>query len=285
MIDINLLQKTEIEILNVVHDFCLKNNIKYSLAYGTLIGAVRHGGFIPWDDDIDIIMPREDYERFIELWMQKPVDGYVLQNIDTNEDFTQNMTKIRKDHTTFIQSEPEKSKGYHRGIFIDIFPADRAPKSNLSKNWQYVCAALKLLYSRKHSSGSTNKIVSTAEKILLKAVNPKNYSKWRKWADKQVQKWNNDKTLKFTLTETIGRIKQYQPSDLFDNLILMNFNGSEFYVFEKYDEYLRICYGDYMKLPPEEERVWKHHPLIVDFEHNYEELTSNIKAFGEIQNG
>lgn len=113
---------TEQEILDVIHQVCTEHGLRYSLAYGTLIGAVRHKGFIPWDDDIDIMMPREDYEKLIAVWDQAAPKGYILQNTRTYPDFTQNFTKIRKDHTTFLQDEAERTKHYHKGIFVDISP-------------------------------------------------------------------------------------------------------------------------------------------------------------------
>ena len=159
-------QQTELDILEVVHNICVENNLKYSIAYGTLIGAVRHHGFIPWDDDIDICMPREDYERFIKIWPSYQFDGYILQNLDTDEDFTQNFTKIRKKNTTFLQKGEEKYK-YNKGIFIDIFPGDRVPNSSIKRKIQYVYMAVNLLYSRKIKSRSSNKIISLIENILF----------------------------------------------------------------------------------------------------------------------
>ena len=113
---------TEQEILDVIHQVCTEYGLRYSLAYGTLIGAVRHKGFIPWDDDIDLMMPREDYEKLLAIWNEAAPKGYILQNTRTDPDFTQNFTKIRKDHTTFLQGESEREKHYHKGIFVDIFP-------------------------------------------------------------------------------------------------------------------------------------------------------------------
>lgn len=113
---------TEQEILDVIHQVCTEHGLRYSLAYGTLLGAVRHKGFIPWDDDIDLMMPREDYEKLLVIWNQSAPKGYILQNTRTDSDFTQNFTKIRKDHTTFLQDEAERTKHYHKGIFVDIFP-------------------------------------------------------------------------------------------------------------------------------------------------------------------
>ena len=110
------LWKVEQEILDVINEICVKHNLRYSLAYGTLIGAVRHGGFIPWDDDIDIIMPRSDYNRFIDIWQKENPKDYVLQNKTFDSDFVQNFTKIRKNNTTFLEYEEERNKRYHKGL-------------------------------------------------------------------------------------------------------------------------------------------------------------------------
>ena len=92
------LQLIQTEMLEVVDVFCKKHNIPYSLYAGTLLGAVRHQGFIPWDDDLDICMSRENYNRFIELWTKEKPKGYILQNKETDPEFTQSFTKIRKEN-------------------------------------------------------------------------------------------------------------------------------------------------------------------------------------------
>ena len=81
------LHEVELEIMDVIHNICIENNIKYSIAYGSLLGAVRHEGFIPWDDDFDIIMPRKDYEKFKLIWSQIKYEGYILQDIDNTPEF------------------------------------------------------------------------------------------------------------------------------------------------------------------------------------------------------
>lgn len=163
---------TEQEILDVIHQVCTEHGLRYSLAYGTLLGAVRHKGFIPWDDDIDLMMPREDYEKLLVIWNQSAPKGYILQNTRTDSDFTQNFTKIRKDHTTFLQDEAERTKHYHKGIFVDILPGDRVPSGKLEKTVQYIACAINLLYSRGHTSGSGG-LIGKAERILLKAPKKK----------------------------------------------------------------------------------------------------------------
>lgn len=267
---INEVWQQEQEILDVIHDFCVNNNLKYSLIFGTLLGAVRHGGFIPWDDDIDIIMPRTDYEKLISLWNQHAPEGYILQNKRTDDDFTQNFTKIRKNNTTFIQSENEKYKKYHKGIFVDIFPADRVAPKGVKRTAQYVASALNLLCARGHVSGQKGCIGCIEKMVLCLPLNAqlKIYNKTEIF----IAKWNNyHPASEWYSPNTINVCKRYFSADIFDNLSMIEFNGKMYYCVSEYHKLLTKIYGEYMKLPPVEERVWKHHPIIVDFEHNYSE--------------
>ena len=261
---------TEQEILDVIHQVCTEHGLRYSLAYGTLIGAVRHGGFIPWDDDIDIMMPREDYEKLLAVWDQSAPKGYILQNTRTDPDFTQNFTKIRKDHTTFLQDEAERTKHYHKGLFVDIFPGDRVPSGKIGRKIQYIACAVNLLYSRGHTSGSGGTI-GKAERVLLKAPKEK-YAVRRERAEKKIRSWNGNESLQYVFPSTIWSIRKYYPANLFENMKTIEFNGKQYMCVADEDATLRMEYGDYMQLPPEEDRVWKHHPILIDFEHNYEEL-------------
>ena len=260
----------EQEILDVIHKVCSDHNLRYTLAYGTLIGAVRHGGFIPWDDDIDMIMPRDDYEKLLEIWENAAPAGYILQNIRTNEDYTNTFSKVRKNHTTFLQDEAEAAKQYHKGIFVDIFPADRVADNAVSNKMQYIACAVNLLYTRGYASGSGG-LIGAVERILLalpKCVHPM----LRKASEKIIRRWNNHDELRWFVPSTIEYAKHYYPSNLFDDMKTIDFCQKHYLCVADPDAFLRADYGDYMQLPPEEERVWKHHPIIIDFEHNYEEL-------------
>lgn len=260
----------EQDILDVIHRVCTENGLRYTLAYGTLIGAVRHKGFIPWDDDIDIMMPREDYEKLLEIWDGTAPVGYILQNVRTDPDFTQSFTKIRKDHTTFLQDEGEREKRYHKGIFVDIFPGDRVAPNQLKRKLQYAACAVNLLYNRGHSSG-TGGVIGKIEKKLLRAPREK-YAPRRERAEKFLRRWNRDHTAQYMFPNTIDGCRHYYPSDMFDHMGTVEFGGKYYQCVADADTVLRVEYGDYMQLPPEEERVWKHHPIIIDFTHNYEEL-------------
>lgn len=261
----------EMDILDVVHEVCKKHNLRYSLAFGSLIGAVRHGGFIPWDDDIDIIMPREDYNKLIAVWESSAPKDYIIQYKDKDEDFTQNFIKIRKNNTAFIQAEEEKEKKYHKGIFVDILPCDRAACGKVSGKLQLIACAVALLYSREHLSG-TGGMIGFVERTLLRV--PKRFRPAiRRRAEKAMQRWNGNHNLKYICADTIRDCHNQHVPDLFDHIRLAQFQGREYCIIDNPDSYLSTIYGNYMQLPPEEQRVWRHHPIIIDFEHNYEELS------------
>lgn len=263
----------EQEILDVIHQVCTEYGLRYSLAYGTLLGAVRHKGFIPWDDDIDLIMPREDYEKLLVIWNEAAPKGYILQNTRTDPVFTQNFTKIRKDHTTFLQDEAERAKHYHKGIFVDIFPGDRVPSGKIGQKMQYIACAVNLLYSRGYASGSGG-VIGITEKVLLKAPKEK-YAVWRERAEKWIRHWNGRESLQYVFPNTIACSRRYYPANSFEEMKTIEFNGKQYMCVADANTILHIAYGDYMQLPPEKDRVWTHHPILIDFEHNYEELSGD----------
>lgn len=273
-IDMRDLWAVEQSILDQVADFCEAHNLKYSLAFGTLLGAVRHKGFIPWDDDVDIMMPREDYEKLMALWQQVAPAGIVLDRCELDPENCNVFSKVRKDHTTFLQFEYERSSAYHKGIFNDIFPADHVPDGKLARKLQYVDFAFMLLFNRGYPSGSKG-IVGLGEKILLKVVPKRKQHAASLFFAKRGRRWNRKPTKQIVFPVTISNCKLYYPADLFDNLQMLPFQGKKYRAIRDTDTFLTIRYGDYKKLPPEEERIWKHPPLLIDFERNYEEIPEN----------
>lgn len=262
----------EQSILDEIDRVCRENNLRYSLAYGTLLGAVRHQGFIPWDDDVDIMMPREDYEKLIALWPAAASPAFVLDNCDEHPDSVNNFSKIRKDHTTFLQFEPERNRSYHKGFFVDIFPADRVAPGCLSSRLQYLDFALNLLFNRGMVSG-TGGLVGFAERVLLRLVPKERYHSLSLLFGRRSRRWNHRADRPWVLPATIRDCKLQHPSNMFLRLEPLPFAGKRYLCTSETDAVLRVEYGDYMQLPPEEERVWKHHPLLVDFHRNYEELS------------
>lgn len=271
---IKKLREMEQEILDVVVSFTERNLLRYSLGYGTLIGALRHKGFIPWDDDIDIIMPREDYELFREKWLSSQTGEYYLHDYYTDSNCTNNFMKIRKNHTTFLNTDGLDNPNMS-GISIDIFPADRVAQSRLGKVIQFSACAINLLYTRQFTSGSGG-IVGIGERLLLHVSREKQI-KIRNYAEKVKKRWNRIGKGLLMNAATIKESRIYFPEDMFDDLIEVEFNGKYYKATASYDEYLSLMYGDYMKLPPESERVYGHAPQILDFERNYDELREKEK--------
>ena len=267
------LWETEQEILDIIDTVCVENGLRYSLGYGTLLGAVRHGGFIPWDDDLDIMMLREDYEKLIEIWPSVAPAGYLLETERMFDDFVNTFLKIRKDHTTFLQYEFERYEKHHKGIFVDIFPADRRAPGFASRKLQQIEFAVCLLYNR----GYVQEDSSTAllQKALLRLVPKRYHRRLSNWAGEKSRKWNYNTSSELVFPCTIRDCHRFYPANLFDHLDRIPFNGKEYSAYHDRDRFLRIRYGDYMTLPPEEDREWKHRPLIIDITKNYEELSAD----------
>lgn len=123
-------QKVLLELLSVIDGICRENNLRYYLFYGTLLGAIRDGGFIPWDDDADVVMPREDYEKLLSLPVSKWPDGYFLQSPYSEKYGRFAFSKLRKNNTACIDPHHRHIK-MHQGIFLDIFPLDSIGESTV----------------------------------------------------------------------------------------------------------------------------------------------------------
>ena len=276
--DMSAIQKqlwiTEQEILDVIDKVCVENGLRYSLGYGTLLGAVRHGGFIPWDDDIDVMMPREDYERLIKIWPSAAPGGYLLETERMFDDYVNNFLKIRKDHTTYLQFESERKTSHHTGIFVDIFPADRRAPGPISRRLQKICFAVNLLYNRGYAQKGGR--TAFVQRLLLSFVPKQYHRRLSNWAGEKSRKWTDNTTCELVFPCTIRDCSRFYPADLFNHLEKIPFNGKEYCAFRERDLFLRTRYGDYMELPPEDERVWKHYPILVDFQRNYEELEAGV---------
>lgn len=265
------LQLTMLEILKVYDKFCREHDLKYSLYAGSLLGAVRHKGFIPWDDDLDVCMSRTDYEKFLKLWRKAPVEGYVLQNKENSKYFDQSFSKIRKDHTTFLQDEWQVGN-HHTGIFLDVFPIDRIPNGKLKRFlFKWNCMKYQLL-TREFVPSKGNCVVRLGSFVILTCTPKSCREKVRQFALKKIIKYNDQHELETVAIETMASLRKPFAPDMLDAYIDLPFEDGKFMCFAGWDDHLRRKFGNYMQLPPEEDRAWRHHPLLIDFERNYEEL-------------
>lgn len=247
------LRKVEVEILSEIHRICVKNNLNYFLCGGSLLGAVRHKGFIPWDDDIDVAMPREDYNRFIEICINGALDNkYILQNTDTEQEYHLPFTKIRKDNTLFDESGV-KNLNIHKGIFVDIFPLDYTKKNSgivyhcrdkIIKNLVHVVSMRQL----------NAQPVSKISQMLYIITKPLSVHRIIKISD-FISSFKKRGNYYVDYASYIECSKETVPIEWYGEPLLLQFENKEFYAPQEYGLVLKQLYGDYMKLPPEEERV------------------------------
>ena len=253
--DLKDLQHISYNIMQMFHSFCNEHNLKYSLAYGTLIGAVRHGGFIPWDDDIDIFMLRDDYNRFLELFEKYgDTNNFGVATYNSKEcKVARPMAKLFDKHTFLVEEDYRCDSPY--GIFIDIFPLDDLPLNE--KECEKFIKKSKMLKAKIYASNlKYNKRFSLKQKIGIALYKNKNPYVLCEKFERFATKYSGIGANKVNCLMAKSR-KCFNKSD-FTNLKLVKFESSYFYIPENYDAILRMIYGDYMVLPPLEERAPHH---------------------------
>ena len=257
------IQTLSLRMMEDIHAFCVSNGIRYSLAYGSLIGAVRHHGFIPWDDDIDIMMSRPDFETFSRDY--KSHNGFVLSSVYSTNTYM-NYTRVY-DSSTIVISPAVPSK-HEVGVWIDVYPIDGIPDNDAARNDQFqrlrkytslIIRWRRALYKIRHGS-FFQRIRSCVVLLSLRFLN--------RWESYQI--WH-DKVISICRENTFGETKRcsslvcfdankknrqevFLTSD-FDRYELIQFEDHHFYIVSEYDHVLRTVFGDYMQLPPKEERI------------------------------
>ncbi len=266
------LKKIELDILKAFIDVCEKLNLKYYVIGGTLLGAVRHKGFIPWDDDIDVGMMRKDYEIFLEKGQALLPDYYFIQTRKTDPNYPIFFAKIRDSRTTFIETAVKNIKINH-GVYLDIFPLDYYPENKIKGKW--IEFKKKVIYLRRRSvftldeksKGSIFK--ETLAKVLglfTRIFYPTINSAFKAW-NKLCLKTKESKFI-----ENYGGawgVKEIAPIDWFKANTQLEFEKINVLAPDGYDKWLKKVYGNYMKLPPIEKQVSHHHTDIIDLSKSY----------------
>lgn len=263
--ELKLLKELELMILKDYIAICEENNLEYYMYGGSLLGAIRHQGFIPWDDDIDIIMPPEDYNRFIEI-MEKSDDKYSILTMDNQDDFYLLFTKMMLNGTKFEEWWHEQVD-FESGICIDIFPFNNVPENKIKRFFLLKRGRLirTLLISNVLDLNKSTKLRKTIGKCLRLILGFFRIST-RNLKDKVKALLNkyNDKDCKLVCDISgLNRPEVYYKDDFFPP-IKAKFEDIEVNIPNNYDRILTTIYGDYMQLPPEEDR-YNHAPEKLDF--------------------
>ena len=252
--DLKKLHEVQVEILKDIDKFCQEHNITYFLIAGTLLGAVRHKGFIPWDDDIDIGMLRSDYEKFIKTYPSDKNNKYFVQTLETDSNYWHSYAKIRKKNT-FMNEAKIASLNLNKEIFVDLFPFDNVKDGGYDKI-KYRANIIKVI---RESIYVKRKIITLRDCRIkfLSAI-------FLIFPVKTLYKFQKKLMMKYDKIETtnvacyIGEYQtrnEYLKKDVFLPVKKQEFAGEMFNAINKPEVYLEQIYGDYMKLPPKEKRV------------------------------
>ena len=261
-----------LDLLLKFDEVCKKHKLKYSLAFGSILGAVRHNGFIPWDDDIDVCMPRDDYEKLIKLAGEFK-NPYFLQTPYSDKHSAYSWAKLRNSNTTMASKHFVYNDMDH-GILIDIFPYDK---------WDY----------NDNNAFEVIKYLALENSTYMRLTNPNlddnNKKRVRNWAgidslnvyntiQKIARKYHNIETdyILFAVCTIYGYNKMLMYKVDYDEIIYKDFEGFKFPIPKGYDRILKTVYGDYMEFPPVENRGQWHSDLIIDTDVPFKDHIANI---------
>jgi lipopolysaccharide cholinephosphotransferase len=261
-LDIRTLQLIQLEALKEVDRICHAHDITYYFIGGSLIGAVRHQGFIPWDDDIDLAMLRPDYERFTDICKTELNEKYFLQNEKTDPFFYQTMSRICT-LGTFIQEEYSNHIPFNKSVYLDIFPLDKIPEDGEGQKKQASAIRRidKLIFLKScyvYDKGFLNS-KRIGKKIVQGLLWPLPYHSLMVQREKIIRQYEEAPSSLVCSTASRYRYeKQIHPVDRFGSPQYLAFEGEYYPVPSDWDGYLKQLYGNYMQWPPEEKRHPEH---------------------------
>ena len=268
---IEIVQKC-LGILAEIDRICKANDIKYFAYAGTLLGAVRHKGLIPWDDDIDVVMLRKDYEKFAEVCKTQLSDGFELQTIYTDPLTSNPWMKLHDVNTAFISGV--RRKGCMEGINIDIFPVDNAPddekeRAKRAKKIDKINSIYEYRFAAKNKNDS---IKMKLFKFAINLIPPLNEQKFKEKYDKYIQACNDKETKDVVYFSNRKYMRKVIDRHVFDETVYLPFEDTEIPAPVGYLQVLEGLYGkNYMELPPEDQRVTVHGNIVIDTNKSWKE--------------
>lgn len=265
--NIELLHEADLEIVKKVVDLCDRYQLMYYMLGGSMLGAIRHKGFIPWDDDMDLGMPRRDYERFLELAPKELGNSLKIVNYKTDSDYHYYITRVLDINSKVVESRFE-SEGKYTNLSIDIFPLDGTPNNFILRKWY----CFKLMSHRAMASLHYKNVIAIKKRtwqerlllwIMLKLPTEKMFNHYN-----QLEKCDNLlKEYEMFVSQYSGNMmgayktKELIPTEWYGTSSFYDFEGLKLRGIKEYDKYLTQLYGDYMQLPPEDQRG-KHFRII-----------------------
>ena len=255
------LQEACLGLLVDIHRFCQDNKINYSIGYGTLIGALRHKGFIPWDDDVDIIMPRPDYERFCKTYVAE--DSKLIYYGNDPSSLTAFARVVDSKKT--IQESARPWTKQISGVWVDVFPIDgvEEDRERYARRYSRLQKACDFAFKFRRQNQHLNPGDPLSSKIKVLLANILGFGgRVPSYMVKMMVKTMSE--VPYGSTPYVGQCSCLDdgpiqfPIEDFKDFVLLPFENHEFYALSGYDHHLRQLYGDYMQFPPEEDRVPKH---------------------------
>jgi len=258
------IQRCQMEILNEFKKACEEHNVTFYLAYGTALGAVRHHGFIPWDDDIDIYMRMEDYNKLDEIQKYLPSNLFV-QTRDTEKEYGLLIARVRDSNTTLIE-EDHVDRDINHGVYIDIYPLFYCPKDNLKMKLIVIISFICRLFAYNDPPMNKGKVTTFVSRLIL-AMFPKR-AKF-KLADRMYAYLTHQCQSKYVSSFPDVSLGKRFLGEWFRKPSMCEFEGVLMPMPTNQEDYLTYEFGDYMQLPPIEKRQIHHHYLFTDLENSY----------------
>lgn len=249
-----------LDILNKIHSFCVDNGIEYCLAYGTLLGAVRHKGFIPWDDDVDIVMTRENYNKFIRTFNTNRADDYTVVSVENDEDYYMLAAKVYYKKTIL------RERIYNPidiGVYVDVFPVDtlsndyNTAKKTIDRIQRLYRPIMLMSIEKRDDRSFIKRVVYNCGMFILKFIDRR---KQLVKINKVAQSYSaiKDSTYSGAAATSIYGVKEIVESVWYKEIVEMEFEGKMYYAPKEYDKILTHFYGDYMTPPPIDKQITHH---------------------------
>ena len=246
-------KKYLLEIMDFLHDFCRKNNIQYFIFAGTLLGAARHNGFIPWDDDIDVAMKREDYDRFISLFSEQPNERFRLVDRKNTKGYYLPYAKLSHRATQLFEYV---RKPIDLGINIDLFPLDHltTDKSKALKLYDRI-ESLRLINSLLMTKSKSTGFLKAVARKMVRVIPQKAVLKR---IDRLSRQYNGIESSFIGVISAMPKSEQIMEEESFSETILLDFEGRQYFAPIGYEAVLTHNFGNWRELPPPEKRVPHH---------------------------